>query len=85
MGLDITEQVEQRRQSAELERRLEAGGRIGQIGIWWRDPLGGQGQWNAQMFELSGRDPALGTPTLEQWSQASSTPTTASACASRRA
>ncbi len=67
VGLDITEQVEQRRQSAELERRLELAAESAQIGLWWRDPLGGQGQWNAQMFELSGRDPALGTPTLEQW------------------
>lgn len=67
VGLDLTEQVEQRRQSAELERRLELAAEAAQIGIWWRDPLAGKGQWNAQMFAMTGRDPSLGTPSLHEW------------------
>ncbi len=67
VGLDLTEQVEQRRQSAELERRLDLAAESAQAGIWWRDPLGGQGQWNAQMFAMTGRHPSLGTPSLHEW------------------
>jgi PAS domain S-box-containing protein len=67
VALDLTEQVEQRRQSADLERRLELAAESAQIGLWWRDPMSGQGQWNAQMFELTGRDPARGTPSLAEW------------------
>ncbi|MFT3665218.1 PAS domain-containing protein [Piscinibacter sp.] len=67
VGLDITEQVEQRRQSAELERHLELAAESAQIGIWWRDAASGEGQWNAQMFAITGRDPSLGTPPLHVW------------------
>ncbi len=67
VALDLTEQVEQRKQSMDLERRLELAADSAQVGIWWRDVLGGAGQWNAQMFRLTGRDPALGTPSLTEW------------------
>ena len=85
VGLDITEQVEQRRQSAELERRWS-----------WRPNRrrSASGGATRSAARASGTRRCSSCPgatrrsARRRWSsgsRASSTPTTASACASRRA
>jgi PAS domain S-box-containing protein len=67
VALDVSDQVEQQRQAADLTRRLEFATTAAGIGLWSRDPQTGEGHWNAQMYELCGRSPGLGPPTRDEW------------------
>lgn len=67
VSLDITEQLQRGREADELARRLESVADAADIGIWSHDPLTGAGHWNRQMYQLTGRPPELGVPTLDQW------------------
>ena len=67
VALDISDQVEQQRQAAELARRLEFATAAAGIGLWSRDPQTDEGHWNAQMYALCGRPPKLGAPSRKEW------------------
>ena len=55
VALDVTEQVEQRRQAEELARRLEAASRAAGIGLWTTAIDPPETDWNAQIFALFDR------------------------------
>jgi hypothetical protein len=67
VSLDVTEQVEHRRAAEELARRLERAAASARIGIWSRDLQTEAGDWNEQLFQMCGRDPALGAPSVAEW------------------
>ncbi len=67
VALDVTEQVEKTRHASELAKRLEVTAAAAGLGIWSRDPNRPRGEWNAEMFEILGRLPALGVPTRHEW------------------
>jgi len=54
--------------TAELRKTTEqlcAAQRIAKVGSWEFDVASGQLSWSAEMFQIVGRDPALGAPTAE--------------------
>ncbi|HET9823665.1 MAG TPA: PAS domain-containing protein, partial [Burkholderiaceae bacterium] len=60
LGLDVTEQHQRTQDTLHLARWLEAAAESARVGLW-SGPLDGQPpEWNARMFEILGRDPALG-------------------------
>ena len=67
VALDVSEQVEETRQASEIVKRLEIAAAAAGMGIWSRDPDNGRPEWNSQMFEIVGRDPALGLPSRHEW------------------
>ncbi|HMC14494.1 MAG TPA: PAS domain-containing protein, partial [Albitalea sp.] len=67
VALDVTEQVERSRSASELSQRLEIATHSAGLGIFSRDPATEHGEWNAEMFRITGRDPALGAPSREEW------------------
>jgi PAS domain S-box-containing protein len=67
VALDLTEQVERQREASELALRLDIATSAAGLGIWSRDPDTEAGEWNPQMFELSGWPPERGTPSRTQW------------------
>ncbi|HEY0819633.1 MAG TPA: PAS domain-containing protein, partial [Rhizobacter sp.] len=67
VALDVTEQVAETRRAQELARRLEVAASAAGLGIWSREPGRERGEWNAQMFEMIGRPPALGVPRRSEW------------------
>jgi PAS domain S-box-containing protein len=67
VALDLTEQVERQRETSELALRLEIATSAAGLGIWSRDPETEAGEWNQQMFELSGWPAERGTPSRTQW------------------
>jgi signal transduction histidine kinase/ActR/RegA family two-component response regulator len=67
VALDVTEQVEHERHTIELARRLEVAAATADLGIWSRDPHSDAGEWNAQMYAMVKRDPALGMPSRKEW------------------
>lgn len=67
VALDVSEQVEETRQASEIAKRLEIAASAAGMGIWSRNPGTGRPEWNAQMFEIVGRSPALGPPSRHEW------------------
>ena len=67
VALDVTEQVEHRRQAADSAKRLEMAAAAAGLGIFSRDTVTEEGQWNEPMFALYGRSPALGAPSQREW------------------
>ena len=67
VALDVTEQVEHRREAADSSKRLEMAATAAGLGIFSRDTVTGEGQWNEPMFALYGRSPALGAPSQREW------------------
>jgi PAS domain S-box-containing protein len=67
VALDVTEQVEKSRSASELSQQLEIATHSAGLGIFSRDPDTERGEWNAEMFRIMGRDPALGVPSREDW------------------
>ncbi|MCR5882939.1 PAS domain-containing protein [Rhizobacter sp. J219] len=67
VALDVTEQVAETRRAQELARRLEVAASAAGLGIWSREPGRERGEWNAQMFHMIGRSPALGVPRRTEW------------------
>ncbi|WP_167737660.1 ATP-binding protein [Sphingomonas parva] len=58
------------RHAAELaaaKQRLEEAQRIGRIGDWQVDDATGVTRWSPQLFEMYGRDPALGPPGVAEF------------------
>jgi PAS domain S-box-containing protein len=66
VGLDVTDQVENSRRAADLTRGLELAVATAHMGIW-TCTVDGSGTWNAEMFRILGRDPALGVPPLHEF------------------
>jgi signal transduction histidine kinase len=54
-------------ESVEARRRLEEAQRVARIGDWDYDLETGEIRWSSQLFEMYGRDPALGAPTLAEF------------------
>ncbi|MCU0773844.1 MAG: PAS domain-containing protein [Ideonella sp.] len=69
VSLDITDQMTEQRRTAELARRLAMAVSAGGIGLWSRRLDDQEAEWNAQMYGIYGRDPALGPPTTVEWVQ----------------
>jgi signal transduction histidine kinase/CheY-like chemotaxis protein len=67
VALDVTEQVEKSRRANELAQRLEIATHSAGVGVFSRDPLTEEGEWNSEMFRLNGRAPELGVPTRDEW------------------
>ena len=67
IALDVTEQALERRRATELMRRMELATAAAGVGVWSYDTATDEAQWNAQMFALVGRDPALGAPDRHEW------------------
>jgi PAS domain S-box-containing protein len=67
VALDVTEQVEKRREAAQLARRLETAAAAAGIGVWRVDLDANVGEWNAQMYRIAGRNPADGWPGADAW------------------
>ena len=63
---DLSAQHETRR-AAGLSKRLDVAAAAAELGIWSRDVESQAGEWNAQMFRLFDREPALGVPSREGW------------------
>ena len=55
------------RRAAALSKRLDVAASAAELGIWSRDVETQAGEWNAQMFRLFDREPALGVPSREDW------------------
>lgn len=69
VSLDLTDQMTEQRRSTELARRLAMAVSAGGIGLWSRRLDDQEAEWNAQMYVIYGRDPALGPPTTVEWLQ----------------
>ena len=54
-------------ETAEAKRRLEEAQRVARIGDWDYDLETGEIRWSPQLFEMYGRDPALGAPSLNEF------------------
>jgi len=67
VALDVTEQVEKSRSVDDLAKRLQIATHTAGLGVFSRDPETEHGEWNAEMFRIMGRDPALGVPSREEW------------------
>lgn len=69
-ALENFEREELRRQSEtalrESERKLKEAQKLGRIGHWEYDIESGQIEWSDTVYEIYGRDPALGPPTAEE-------------------
>ena len=59
MLLVLSQQLAALRRS---EHRLAAAQASARLGSWEYDPRGGNGVWSAELFHLTGRDPAAGAP-----------------------
>ncbi len=64
--IDLTERkrIERARERALAD--LQEAQRIAKLGSWSWDPSTRKASWSAQMYEIFGRDPALGAPSGEQ-------------------
>ncbi len=67
VALDVTDQVENSRSANELAQRLRIATDSAGLGVFSRDPNTERGEWNAEMFRIMGRDPALGVPSRDDW------------------
>jgi len=67
VSFDITDQVQRQRRAEQAARRFETAATAAGLGIWSRDPVTMQATWNRQLYVLTGRDEALGPPTLDEW------------------
>ena len=66
-GLRLREAVEKKTAALrESEGKLKEAQRLGRIGSWEYDLATKRIRWSDQVFELYGRDPALGSPSLEE-------------------
>ncbi|PWB73868.1 hypothetical protein C3F09_04700, partial [candidate division GN15 bacterium] len=70
MALELMDQ-ERARKAAEVALRLtadrlEEAQEIGRMGSWEYDLVTGDVTWSEQMFRIFGRDPALGSPSIEE-------------------
>ena len=66
-GLRLREAVEKKTTALrESEGKLKEAQRLGRIGSWEYDLATKRIRWSDQVFELYGRDPALGSPSLEE-------------------
>jgi PAS domain S-box-containing protein len=53
-------------QLVEAQRQLDEAQQLAEVGSWSLDPLPEQISWSAQMYRITGRDPATFRPTSEQ-------------------
>jgi signal transduction histidine kinase/ActR/RegA family two-component response regulator len=67
VALDVTERVEQRRQSDALAHRLEAASQAAGIGLWTTVSDPSESDWNTQMFALFDRFTFPVVPSLSEW------------------
>lgn len=64
---DISQRKAEQASLEELSDRLTLALESANLGMWEQDLDSGKLTWNAQMFALYGRDPALGEPTNSEW------------------
>lgn len=67
VALDVSARVSQHRKALELARQLDIATTEAGIGIWNRAIDSEEPHWNAQMYRLLGRSPALPPPRREEW------------------
>ncbi len=67
VALDMTERLENLRQSEELARRLDAASRAAGVGIWAMTLEPVHTDWNAQMFVLFDHFTPPAVPTFRRW------------------
>jgi len=67
VALDVTAQVEKLRAASEWAKRLELAISAAGVGVWSQDAGPHRTQWNAEMYRITGRSPALGGPTYDEW------------------
>ena len=65
VGRVITERRQSERARERALAELEEAQRIARLGSWSWDPESDEATWSAQMYEIFGRDPALGPPASE--------------------
>jgi two-component system cell cycle sensor histidine kinase/response regulator CckA len=63
---DVTQRKATEDALRESEARLKEAQRLGRLGHWTYDPAIGRIFWSDVVFEIYGRDPALGPPTPEE-------------------
>ncbi|MFS8119445.1 MAG: PAS domain S-box protein, partial [Microcoleus sp.] len=63
---DITDRKQTETALQQSETRLSEAQRVAQIGNWEWDVITGKITWSAQLFEIVGRNRALGEPTYEE-------------------
>jgi PAS domain S-box-containing protein len=66
VALDVTEQQRRTTEALQLARRLEAAAEAARVGLWSGAIDASRPEWNAYMYTLLGRDPALGSLSLGQ-------------------
>ena len=54
-------------ETAEANRRLQEAQRVARVGDWEYDVATGEIRWSPQLFEMYGRDPASGAPSLAEF------------------
>ncbi len=64
LEMDDSARVQRLLQDSMLE--LDRAQRLGAIGSWSWDPANDQVQWSAELFRITGRDPAAGAPSLAE-------------------
>ena len=63
---DITETKDYETSCRDAMRRLDHAHSVASLGDWSCNLATGELTWSSQIYEMSGRDPALGPPTLEE-------------------
>ena len=66
ISIDITERKRVERAREQALADLEEAQRLARLGSWSWDPSTDEASWSAQMYEIFGRDPALGPATGEE-------------------
>ncbi|HET7535695.1 MAG TPA: PAS domain S-box protein, partial [Candidatus Didemnitutus sp.] len=64
---DITERKLAELALAESAERLKIALDVSRLGVWRRNLVTGVTEWDERMFEISGRDPARGVPSYEEF------------------
>jgi PAS domain S-box-containing protein len=67
VALDVTTQVEKLRVASDQAKRLELAIAAAGVGVWTREPNQLRANWNSEMYRITGRSPAMGGPTYEEW------------------
>ncbi len=66
IAIDISARKQAEHAREQALRDLEEAQRLARIGSWTWDPSAERTTWSPQMFEIHGRDPALGAPSHEK-------------------
>ena len=67
VSIDVTEQVAQRQRTQDLAMRLDQIVETAGVGIWRRDLVTDEIEWNAQLYRIYGVEPTKGPPDRDAW------------------